>query len=294
VEFRILGPLEVVQDGKAVVLGAAQQRSLLAVLVLRRGEAVPIDRLIDELWGEKAPATAVKTVQVYVSHLRKALGAGVIVTEGRGYRLAVEPQQVDVSEFELLCAAGRRALASGDAAQARERLCAALALWRGEPLADFAYEPFAQGAIAQLQATRLAALEDRIDAELAAGGDGELIGELESLVAPNPLRERLRGQLMLALYRGGRQADALAVYRRASELLREELGLGPSRSLQELERSILDHDASLDRVPGSPADACSSEDFPIPDGPRMPRRVHPTLRRLVRAKSFGTARLTLR
>ena len=257
VKFRILGPLEVVRDGEALVLGAAQQRSVLAVLVLRRGEAVPIDHLIDELWGEKAPASAAKTVQVYVSHLRKALGAEVIVTEGRGYRLAVEPRQVDVDEFESLCAEGRRALASGDAEHARERLGAALALWRGEPLADFAYDPFAQGAIAELQATRLAALEDRIDADLAAGSDGELIGELESLVASNPLRERVSGQLMLALYRAGRQADALAVYRRASELLREELGLGPSRGLQELERSILDQDASLDRVPRAPPDAAA-------------------------------------
>ena len=137
-------------------------------------------------------------------------------------------------------------LSDGDAEGARERLCAALGLWRGEPLADFAYERFAQREIARLREARLVALEDRIEADLALGGDGQLIGELESLVASNPLQERLRGQLMLALYRGGRQADALAVYRQTSVLLREELGLEPGRVLQELERSILEHDTSLD------------------------------------------------
>lgn len=255
VEFRILGPLEVVQDGVPIVLGPAQQRAMLAVLVLYRGEAVSIDRLIDELWGERAPATAAKTVQVYVSHLRKALGGGVIVTEGRGYRLVVGPEQVDVGQFEMLCAAGRRALAGGDAARAQEQLCCALGLWRGEPLADFAYETFAQGALVRLREARLAALEDRIEADLAAGSDGELIPELESLVVANPLRERLRGQLMLAFYRAGRQADALSVYRQASELLREELGLEPSRRLRDLERAILEQDMSLDGVPRAPADA---------------------------------------
>ena len=170
----------------------------------------------------------------------------MIVTQGRGYRLAVAPGQVDAVRFEALGAEGRRALAGGDAARAKERLCSALGLWRGEPLADFAYEPFAQAAIGRLLEARLAAVEDRIEADLALGADGELIGEIESLIAANPLQERLRGQLMLALYRAGRQADALAVYRQTSELLREELGLEPSRLLQELERAILEHDTSLD------------------------------------------------
>ena len=245
-EFRILGPLEVARDGEPLALGAVQQRALLAVLVLRCGEAVSTGRLVDELWGERAPATAAKTVQVYVSHLRKALGTGVIVTQGRGYRLAAAPGQVDAVRFEALGGEGRRALASGDAARARERLCTALGLWRGEPLADFAYEPFAQGEIERLWEARLVAIEDRIEADLALGADGELVGEIESLIAANPLAERLRGQLMLALYRAGRQADALAAYRQASELLREELGLEPSRPLQNLERAILGHDASLD------------------------------------------------
>ena len=214
--------------------------------MLHRGAAVSTDRLIDELWGERAPATAAKTVQVYVSQLRKSLGPGVIVTEGRGYRLAVADEQVDAGEFDALWVEGRRALSEGNLVRARARLCSALGLWRGEPLADFAYQPFAQEAIARLQGARVAALEDRIEAELAFGSDGELIGELESLVASNPLQERLRGQLMLALYRAGRQADALAVYRQTSELLREELGLEPSRRLQELERAILEQDSSLD------------------------------------------------
>ena len=245
-EFRILGPLEVVQDGEPFALGPAQQRALLALLVLHRGELVSLDRLVNDLWGERAPATAGKTVQVYVSHLRKALGAGVIVTDRSGYRLAAEPERIDVGQFESLGAEGRRALADGDPIRARERLCSALALWRGEPLADFAYEPFAQEAIRRLQEARLAVLEDRIEADLAVGSDGELIGELESLVSSNPLRERLRGQLMLALYRAGRQADALALYRQTSELLRDELGLEPSPPLQKLERSILEQDASLE------------------------------------------------
>jgi len=246
VDFRILGPLEVARDGAPLALGAAQQRALLAVLVLHRGEVVSVDRLVDELWGERPPAAAAKTVQVYVSQLRKALGAGVIVTQGRGYRLAAAPGQVDAARFEALAGEGRRALAGGDAARARERLCAALGLWRGEPLADFTYEPFAQAEIARLREARLAAAEDRIEADLALGAGGELIGEIESLVAANPLQERLRGQLMLALYRAGRQADALAAYRQASELLREELGLEPGRPLQELQRAILGRDPSLD------------------------------------------------
>jgi DNA-binding SARP family transcriptional activator/WD40 repeat protein len=254
VEFRILGPLEVARDGEPLALGAVQQRALLAVLVLHRGEVVSTDRLVDELWGERAPAAAAKTVQVYVSQLRKALGAGVIVTQGRGYRLAAAPGQVDAVRFEALAGEGRRALASGDAARSRERLCSALGLWRGEPLAEFTYERFAQSDIARLREARLAAVEDRIEADLALGAGGELTGEIESLIAANPLAERLRGQLMLALYRAGRQADALAAYRQASELLREELGLEPGRSLQELQRAILDQDASLDSTPHAAAD----------------------------------------
>ena len=258
-EFRILGPLEVVRDGESVVLGATQQRALLAVLVLHRGEMVSIDRLVDELWGERASATAAKTVHVYVSRLRKQLGSDVIATHGRGYRLAVEPEHVDVAQFEALCVEGRRALSEGDATRASARLGSALGLWRGEPLADLTYERFAESAIGRLQQARLAALEDRIEADLALGSDGELVAELESLIASNPLQERLRGQLMLALYRAGRQADALAVYRQTSVLLRDELGIEPGPELREVERAILAHDPALQRQSsGSPRERGSS------------------------------------
>lgn len=245
-DFRILGPLEVAQDGRSLGLGGAQQRALLAVLLIHHGEVVSTDRLIDELWVEQAPSSAVKVVQGYVSQLRKVLGEDVIATRGHGYLLAVRSEQVDVGRFEALVADGRSALAAGEATAAGLRLGEGLALWRGEPLADFAHEPFAQGEIARLGQARLAALEDRIDAQLALGEHVRLLGELEVLVRQHPLRERVIGQLMVALYRSGRQADALSVYRQTSELLREELGLEPSRMLQELERSILEQDASLD------------------------------------------------
>ncbi|MGN6167315.1 MAG: nSTAND1 domain-containing NTPase [Solirubrobacteraceae bacterium] len=246
IEFRILGPFEVVDDERSLALGGPKQRALLAALLLHRGEVISADRLIDELWSRQPPATAVKTLRVYVSNLRKALGDGFLVTRGRGYLLTPKPDQVDVDRFERLTAEGRVALERGDARVARERLRAALALWRGSALADFTYEPFAGPEIARLEQARLSALEDRIDADLALGSDGTLIAELEGLVVANPLEERLRGQLMRALYRAGRQADALAVYRQTRELLREELGLEPSRMLHELERSILEQDPSLD------------------------------------------------
>ena len=244
-EFRILGSFEVVVDGRSLALGGPKQQALLAALLLHRGEVISSERLIDELWGGRPPATAVKTLRVYVSNLRKALGDGFLVTRGHGYLLTPKPDQVDIDRFERLADEGRVALERGDARAARERLRAALALWRGSALADFSYEPFAGPEIARLEGARLSALEDRIDADLALGSDGALIAELEGLVAANPLQERLRGQLMRALYRAGRQADALTVYRQTRELLREELGLEPSRMLQELERSILEQDPSL-------------------------------------------------
>ena len=248
-EFRILGPFEAVENGRSLALGSSQQRAVLAVLLLHRSEVLSTDRLVDELWGERAPPTAAKTVQGYISHLRKALGEGMIVTQGRGYVLAVAPEQLDVRRFEFLASDGRRALAGGDVARASQQLEAALGLWRGEPLADFAYEPFAQSEIARLQEARLAAYEDRIDADLALGRDGDVIPEIERLIAANQLRERLRGQLMVSLYRSGRQADALAIYRQTSELLREELGLEPGPNLKRLERMILEQDPELRVAP---------------------------------------------
>ena len=231
-EFRILGPFEVVDGERPVALGGPKQRALLAILLLRRGEAVSSERLIDQLWGERPPATAAKTLQGYVSHLRKALGNEVLLTRGGGYLLAAAPGQVDAERFEAMVADGRHALADGDAAGARELLGSALGLWRGEALADLAYEPFAQGEIARLEEARLAALEDRIDADLMLGQHRGLVGELEALVGRYPHRERLLGQLMLALYRSGRQADALDVYRRGRQALDDELGLEPGPSCE--------------------------------------------------------------
>jgi predicted ATPase/DNA-binding SARP family transcriptional activator len=248
--FGILGPLEVADDqGRELALGGRKQRAVLAVLLLHAGEVISSERLIDEVWRERAPATAVKTVQVYVSNLRKALGDGVLVTRGGGYVLVVADADVDASRFQVLAAEGARALGEGNLHGAIDRLRDALRLWRGAPLSEFAYEPFAQGEIARLEEARLAAREDRIDAELALGDHSALVGELEALVREHPLRERFRGQLMLALYRAGRQADALTVYRELSGLLRDELALAPSKSLQELERSMLRQDPALGAGP---------------------------------------------
>ncbi len=252
--FRILGPFEVVDGDRPLVVGGPKLRALLAVLVLHRGEVVSSDRLIDALWGERATETAAKTVQVYVSNLRKALGDGLVVTRGGGYALEADRCEVDVERFEALVAEGRRALGLGDGRAAGQRLREALALWRGPPLADFAYEGFAQGTIARLEEERLEALEDRIDADLAVGEQAGLVGELEGLVAEHPLRERLQGQLMLALYRCGRQADALERYRKARGSLVAELGLEPGRGLHELERAILAHDPGSISPPGGPRD----------------------------------------
>ena len=242
--FRILGPLEVVDEGRPVSLGGPKQRALLAILLLGRGAMVPSDRLIDQLWDERPPATAAKTLHGYVSHLRKALGDEVLLTRGGGYLLDAAPDQVDAERFEAIAADARRALSAGDAAGARALLDEALGLWRGEPLADLAYEPFAQGAIARLEEARVAALEDRIDADLVLGLHSGLVGELEGLVNAHPNRDRLRGELMLALYRSGRQADALEVYRQG-RLSLDELGLEPGPELRALEQRILIHDPTL-------------------------------------------------
>src|SRR3989454_6242455 len=253
-EFRILGSLEVWSDQRRLPLGGSKQRMLLAVLLLHRNEVVSIDRLVEELWTGRPPATAVKVVQVYVSQLRKALGGrrtpsdaeDVLVTRAPGYLLRVGRDELDADRFERLVEEGRRVLGAGSPRLATRTLLEALALWRGPALADFALDSFAQTEIARLEEVRVSALADRIDADLALGRHEELVSELEALVAENPLRERLRGQLMLALYRASRQADALEVYRQTRELLRVELGLEPSKALQLLERSILQQDAALE------------------------------------------------
>ncbi len=244
-QFRILGPLEVAERDAPLSLGGAKQRAVLAILLLHRGEVISSERLIDELWGERPPATAAKTLQGYVFHLRRALGDGLLHTRRAGYQLELAPDQLDADEFERLAAEGRAALNDGDPAAAARYLRGALELWRGPPLAEFAYESFAQAEIASLQEARLAALEDRIDADLALGRHEQLVGELDGLVREFPLRERLRAQLMLALYRSGRQVESLAVYRDARETLVGELGLEPGRSLQQLEQAILRQDPEL-------------------------------------------------
>jgi peptide/nickel transport system substrate-binding protein len=245
VEYRILGRLEVVEHGQRLPLGGARQRALLAVLLLHRREVVSLDHLIESLWGDSPPLTAAKTIQVYVSRLRKVLGVEILETCGRGYRLAVDPGLCDLDRFDALIAQGRAAADRDDPGRAVELLGQALALWRDPGLDEFSAEPFAEAELAHLTEARLAALEDRIDATLALGRGPELVVELEQLAAEHPLRERLAGALMLALYRAGRQADALTVYRTTRKRLVEELGLEPSPTLRELERGILQHDPDL-------------------------------------------------
>ncbi len=251
-EFGILGPLAVWEDGRELQLGGAKPRAVLAVLILHANEVVPRARLVDDLWGERPPSTAVKAVQVYVSQLRKALGEGVIETQLTGYRLRLAPAALDLHRFEQMLEHGRQLLADGAARESCDQLRRALALWRGPALAGLEYEAFARNEIGRLEQLRLTALEHRLEADLALGRDAEAVGELEGLVRDHPLRETLRGLLMLALYRAGRQADALAVYQDARTALVDELGLDPSQSLQRLEKAILQQDPSLDRLEAAP------------------------------------------
>jgi DNA-binding SARP family transcriptional activator len=246
VEFRILGPLEVWDEGRQISLSGPKQRALLALLLLHANEVVPGDRLIEELWSDDSSERAATSLRVNVTRLRKALPNDVLVTRSPGYTIRLGPDQLDLERFERLVEEGRSLLAEARPADAAGRLREALSLWRGSPLTDFAYESFAQAAIARLEEIRLAALELRIEADLALGRDRELIGELEALIAEHPLRERLRGHLMTALYRSGRQAEALDAYQQARLVLVEELGIEPSPTLQELERAILRQDPGLE------------------------------------------------
>jgi DNA-binding SARP family transcriptional activator len=247
-EFLILGPLQVLDEGRELPLGGAKQRALLALLLLDPNRVVSRDRLTDELWGGSPPDTAPTALQVYVSQLRKALGRDLILTQPPGYLIRVSDGELDLHRFEQLVATAR----AGEPAQAARLLREGLAMWRGAPLADLG-DSFARAERARLEEQRQGALEQRIEAELALGRHAELVPELEGLVREQPLRERLRGQLMLALYRCGRQADALEVYRLGRRLLDEELGLQPDDELQRLEKAILNHDPSLDSplVPGA-------------------------------------------
>src|ERR687885_181491 len=266
-DFGLLGPLAVTREGVELQLGGPKQRALLAILLLEANHAVSADRLIDALWGDHPPDTAKNTLQVYVSQLRKLLPEGSLETVPPGYRLAVAPEAIDLSRFEELAHQGRAALGIGDAATAAQALGAALALWRGPALADLALEEFAQAEAARLEELRLAVLEDRIEADLALGRHGPLVAELEHLIVENPFRERLRAQLMLALYRSGRQAEALAVYQRTRRTLVDELGIEPGESLRHLEQAILAHDPALD----APAGGGTAEHVPVPATPLLGR-----------------------
>ena len=235
-----------------MALAGNKQRALLALLLVHANETLPVERLIDELWGEHPPTTAAKTLQVHVSRLRKALDAGAgngagaaIVTREHGYQLRLDPDRLDAHHFERLVAEGRRELAAGDPKRAAAAFEAALSLWRGAPLAGLGQEAFVAREAARLEDLRLAALEDLNEAKLALGHHSELVGELEALIGEHPYRERLRAQLMLALYRCERQADALQAYQDARRTLVEELGIEPGERLRELERAVLAQDPAL-------------------------------------------------
>ncbi len=251
-EFRILGPVEVRDDGRVIRLGGGKQRAVLALLLLNANRVVASERMIELLWGERPPATAATALHGHISSLRKALGPEVIATRAPGYVLQAGTGELDLERFEQLRAEGLDALERGDPGAAAERLRAALGLWRGEALGDIGFEPFAQPEAARLEGLRLDAVQDRIDADLTAGRGTELVGELERLVAAEPLRERLWAQLMLALYRSGRQAEALDAYRRARQRLVSELGIEPGPELRDLERRILAHDPTLGPGPRVP------------------------------------------
>ncbi len=248
VEISILGPLEIKRGGHALPLPRGKARAALAALLLRPNEVVPTAELIDELWGEDLPQTADNTLQVHVSQLRKALGAdkGRLVTRPPGYMFVTDGGELDSERFDGLCRRAREAMARGAFGDASDMLDDALRLWRGAPLADVAMSGIARGEIARLEECRLAALEDRFDADLALGRQHTIVGEVHAALADHPLRECLYRQLMIALYRDGRHADALAVYRTARSRLRDELGIEPSRALTNLQKAILVQDASLD------------------------------------------------
>ena len=274
-EFRILGPLEVHGEVGAIRVSGRKPRAVLAVLLLHANEPVSPERLALALWGEEAPGGAVSTVQVHVSRLRKALGDGeVVTTSPAGYRIRVQPGELDAERFERLVEDGRRALAAGDPERAAAVLREALTLWRGPPLADLAFEPFAQAEIARLEEQRLAALEARIEADLAVGRHSEVVGELRRLVADHPTRERLAGLLMIALYRCGRQAEALDAYRHARETLTADLGIEPGPELRALQDAVLRHDVSLDRA--------ELKQFDFPDELDVANAPHLTIRAVVR------------
>src|SRR5262245_27684757 len=245
-DFRILGPIEVSDETGPLLLGGLKQRAVLAMLLLEPGRIVSVDRLIDALWGDQPPRTANTSLQNFISQLRKTLGADVLETKTTGYRLRVRPGELDVDRFRVLVESARGA----DPQIRAEKLRHAMALWRGPALADLSYEAFAETHVAYLEELRVATLEEQVDADLALGLHAELIGELEALVEEHPMRERLRGQYMLALYRAGRQAEALQAYAEGRRILVDQLGIEPSRDLQQLHGAILRQESGL-QAPGA-------------------------------------------
>jgi predicted ATPase/DNA-binding SARP family transcriptional activator/Tfp pilus assembly protein PilF len=270
VQFRILGPIQALVDDQPAALGAPKQRGLLALLLVNRRRVVTAEQLIDGLWGEAPPASAVQSLQVYVHGLRRALGSERIETAGRGYRVVVGEDELDLDRFERTLERGRAALEAGRADDAADDLREALAVWRGLALADLPEETRRAAEAERLEELRFTALELRHDAELACGRHDAVVAELEALTAEHPYRERFLQQRMLALYRCGRQADALEVYRDAREVLAEDLGLDPSPTLQELERAILRQDPSL-AAPEAPTR--STQPLPVPPTPLVGRRL---------------------
>jgi DNA-binding SARP family transcriptional activator/class 3 adenylate cyclase len=271
-DFRILGPLEALEGGAPVSLGGSKRRAVLALLLLHANETLSTDRLIEELWAERPPAAAAKSVQVHISRLRRALAGGagagdILVTREHGYQLLVDTERIDARRFERLLADGRAALAAGDPEAALAGLELALSLWRGQPFADLAYEPFVQGEAARLEDLRVAAVEQLAEAKLTVGRHEEVIGQLERLIDDYPYREGLRAQLMLALYRADRQADALQVYQEARKTLVEELGIEPGERLRDLERAVLAQDPALAAPTAVPRFGGAVELPPEPDTP---------------------------
>ena len=297
-DFRLLGPLEVVTGQRVIGLGPPRQRALLAVLLIRRNEIVPLDVISSALWPDDPPRTAAQIVRVYVSQLRKLLGDDdarrLLVTHSNGYALQTAADEVDADRFESLCEEARDLLSADDPESARVRLDEALLLWRGDPLPEFVYDDFAAPEIRRLTELRLAAFEDRFDAALATGHAGDLVADLERLARENPLRERLHAQLMLALYRADRQADALATYQDVRRRLVDELGLEPGETLRALHTRMLQRDPELARARAWPLPSRLSDARRRPGGfvaaalllvlaiAAADRRVHDLARRLRR------------
>ena len=248
-DFRLLGPLEVASEDATLELGGPKQRALLALLLFDAGRAVSTDRLIEALWGEQPPRTAATSLQNFVSQLRKVLGADRIVTKPPGYLIRIDSSELDVNRAQALLEEAKVVSASERSKKLRD----ALALWRGPPLEEFGYEAFAQNEIGRLGELRLILLEERIDAEIEVGEPGTVVGELEALVVEHPLRERFREQLMLALYRSGRQAEALDAFQQGRRTLVEELGIDPSPRLQQLHAAILRQEVDLQPARTAPA-----------------------------------------